>query len=70
MKERETKACDVQGRLTDIVSGNSIRVQVESMEVFNNEEEVCKLAGSYFVEFLNEDIIMPTEYVDSNKIFH
>ena len=70
VKERETKACDVQGRLTDIVSGNSIRVQVESMEVFNNEEEVCKLAGSYFVEFLNEDIIMPTEYVDSNKIFH
>lgn len=70
VKEDEAKACEIQGSLTDIVSGESLRVQVDSMQVFNNGEEVCKLSGSYFVELLKENITMPTEYVDGNKIFN
>ncbi|MBQ8232070.1 MAG: hypothetical protein IJZ34_09140 [Lachnospiraceae bacterium] len=69
VKENETKACDIQGSLSDVVSGESLRIQVDSMQVFSDDKKVCSLAGSYFVELSKEDITMPTEYVDIDSIF-
>lgn len=67
VKADETKACDIQGNLSDIVSGERFRIQVDSMRVFSDDKEICSLAGSYLVELLKEDITMPKEYVDMNQ---
>ena len=69
LKEQEKKACDIQGSLADIVSGESLRIEVDSMQVFSNGKEECSLTGFYRVELLREDITMPTEYVDLNRFF-
>lgn len=67
MKEDDTLSCEAQGNFAEVISGESIKVNVDSLNISKNDKAFCRLNGSYFLEPLNEEIVIPEDSIDIGK---
>lgn len=66
-KDGTTLACDAKGSFGEIVSGESIKVHLDSLSILREGKEFCKLSGSYFLEPLREEIVLPQNSISFGK---
>ena len=67
VKEDDTLSCEAQGNFAEVISGESIKVNVDSLNISKNDKAFCRLSGSYFLEPLNEEIVIPEDSIDIGK---
>lgn len=62
-KQGKKLACEMQGNLLDVLPGERVQVNVETLRVIREEKEICTVAGLLMLEPLSEEIVMPGESV-------
>ena len=56
-------ACEMKGNLLDVLPGERIQLNVDTLRVIRDGKEVCNVTGRLMLEPLAEEIVMPKESV-------
>ncbi len=62
-KQGNKLACEMKGNLLDVLPGERVQLNVDTLRVMRGEKEICNVAGLLMLEPLEEEIVMPKESV-------
>lgn len=62
-KQGNKLACEMKGNLLDVLPGERIQLNVDTLRVIRDGKEVCNVTGALMLEPLAEEIEMPKESV-------
>lgn len=62
-KDGNKLACEMKGNLMDVLPGERVQVNVETLQVIKSEKEICNVTGMLMLEPLAGEIVMPEESV-------
>lgn len=62
-KQGNKLACEMKGNLLDVLPGERVQLNVDTLRVIRGEKEICNVAGLLMLEPLMEEIVMPKESV-------
>ena len=62
-KQGNKLACEMKGNLLDVLPGERVQLNVDTLRVIRGEKEICNVAGLLMLEPLMEKIVIPEDSV-------